>query len=80
MSKESLRPGDYKSGGEGIQRMFTGFATDRARIRARNALREVACPAVQSGIDLGAANRATPSEDTRGAYPNIGSGQRYRNY
>lgn len=57
MSRQMLRPGDCKPPSDGIQRMFSGFAADRARIRAGVALRSLAKPAVRTGVDLGGSDR-----------------------
>lgn len=57
MSDEMLRPGDYKPAPEGIQRMFGGFAADRARVRARGAMHAAAHPSVQVSVDLSGSTR-----------------------
>lgn len=58
MSRHMLRPGDCKPPSDGIQRMFSGFAADRARIRAGAALRGVAKPAVQTGVKFSESDRS----------------------
>jgi hypothetical protein len=78
MSDEMLRPGDYTPAPEGIQRMFGGFATDRARVRARIALRQVAHPSVQTTVDLSCSPRPTRAPIERGGDP--AGGERQRRY